>query len=322
MVRIVVTDHSFGGLVHERAMAERHGLELEEFQCASASDAADAVVGATIVFNNLVPLDETALSRMAPRALVVRYGVGVDNVDLRAASRCGATVCNVPDYGATAVADHAAAFLLALARRLPAFNEGVGEGRWGATSMVPSLPDLSEMVLGFLGFGRIAQELAKRMAVFGCEMIASDPFAERGRADALNVTLVDFDSLLERSNALSLHAPLTAETRHIINAAAIDRLPEGAIIVNTSRGGLVLESALVAALRSGKLAGAALDVFEEEPPSGAAALRSTSNLLLSPHAAFYSNRSLDNLQRLAAEEADRFLRGEPLRCPLDLKAAE
>ena len=313
-MKIIVTDHVFGGLRYEESFARRHNAVFEEHACKTPQDAAEALHEATIVFNSMAHLDETALARMKADGIVIRYGVGVDNVDLDAATGFGIAVCNVPDYGATAVADHAIAFFLALSRRLHEFDKSVKSGKWGARDIVPNLPDLSEMTVGLLGFGRIAQEVAKRLAVFGCTTIAHDPCVDARIAESLQVQLVGLDDLLSRSNALSLHAPLIDSTRRIIDARSIALMPEGAVLINTSRGGLIEEAAVFDALRSGKLAGAALDVFEAEPPTDPALLSAVPNLLTSPHTAFYSNKSLDNLQRMATEEAERFVRGEALRC--------
>ncbi|MEQ8652904.1 MAG: C-terminal binding protein [Kiloniellales bacterium] len=315
-MRIVVTDHSFGNLCHEEAVARAHGLTLEVFDCSQAAETAAAVAGAGVVFANLAPVDAAALQAMAPGALLIRYGVGVDNVDLAAAKAAGVTLCNVPDYGAEEVADHALAMLLPLLRRLPKFDAAVRSGAWGATALVATLPACSEVTVGLLGFGRIAQAVVRRLRPFGFDIIACDPLVAPSLAAKAKVELVEFEALLARSHALSLHLPLIDATRHIIDARALAALPRGAVVVNVSRGGLIDEPALALALLSGQLSGAGIDVFENEPLASDSPLLSTPNTLLSPHAAFYSNKSLQNLQRLAAEEADRFLKGEALRCPI------
>jgi D-3-phosphoglycerate dehydrogenase len=315
-MKIVVTDHAFGDLNYERAVAEKHQAVFEEYQCTTTQETCIAVKGASVIFNSFAPMNEQVLGSIQRGSIVIRYGVGVDNVDLDAAKRSGITICNVPDYGATVVADHASMFILALVRRLMLFNDAVKKGQWGVKTIVPQLPDMTDLTIGFLGFGRIAQEVAKRMAAFGSNLIANDPYADQKVADALAVELVETSELFKRTNVLSLHAPLIDATRHIINRETIATMPDGAIIVNTSRGSLIDESALVDALKSGKLSSAALDVFEMEPLQQDSPLFSAPNLLLSPHAAFYSDQSVDNLQRLAAEEADRHLSLKPLRSPV------
>lgn len=316
-MRIVVTDQNFGGLDHEYEIARRFGHDLLVYDCNSADDTRRAVEGANVVFNNFAPVDEDVLASMAQQAVLIRYGVGVDNVDVDAATKAGIAVCNVPDYGAAEVADHAAAMILALLRRLPQYNTAVHSGLWGAKDLVPDLPAVRDGTIGLLGFGRIAQQLAKRLSGFECRLITSDPFGDASVAGQFGVDMVDFDELVERSNVLSLHLPLLPGTRHIVGADVISRLPDNAIVVNVSRGGLVDEAAVAKALQSKKLSGAALDVFEIEPLSAHSTLLGQKNLIVTPHAAFYSNRSLDSLQRLAAEEAGRYLRGEPLRCKIN-----
>ncbi|GAB5467474.1 MAG: C-terminal binding protein [Rhodospirillales bacterium] len=316
-MKIVVTDHAFGTLHHEEAFAKAQGLALEVHACVTAEETLRAVTGAQVVFNNMAPLGPAALAAMASGALVIRYGVGVDNVDMAAASAAGVRVCNVPDYGAEAVADHALAMLLALLRRLPLYDAALRDGAWGAKALVPDLPAFSAITVGLLGFGRIAQATAKRLRPFGFRIKASDPVASQSAAAELGVTLVDFQELLADADALSLHLPLTDATRHLIDAKALATLPDGAVVINVSRGGLIDEAALAAELKSGRIAGAGVDVFEDEPVKAGAPLLDSPNTLLSPHAAFYSNASLENLQRLAAEEATRFVKGEPLRCALN-----
>lgn len=316
-MRIVVTDHNFGNLVHEQAVAERHGHKLHVYNCQNAVDTRNAVEGANIVFNNLAPIGKDALKNMSKGALVIRYGVGVDNVDVGAATDAGVIICNVPEYGAAEVADHAAAMLLALLRHLPHYDSAIRSGKWGAKDLVPDLPAISEMTVGLLGFGRIARQLVKRLAGFECKLIACDPYANAADAKKLDVSLVGFEELIRRSNALSLHLPFTPETKHIVDERVIAGLPDRAVVVNVSRGGLIDEDALAAALQAGKLSGAGLDVFEDEPLGANSCLLKTENLILSPHAAFYSNKSLRMLQSLAAEEADRYLLNQTLRCKIN-----
>ncbi len=314
--RLVVTDQAFGNVRHEQAAAAAAGAAFDEFHCRSEEETLAAVTGADAVLNNFAPMTRRVLAALKPGAAVVRYGVGVDNVDLDAARDLGIRVCNVPDYGVEEVADHAAAMTLALSRRIPRFDGAVHEGRWKITEIVHDLRSLRDTTVGLVGMGRIAQAYARRMAAFGCRLVGYDPFVPSEQAWRLGIEPASLERVIAEAGVLSLHLPLTAETRHMIDAEAIARLPRGAIVINASRGGLVDEAALAAALNSGHLAGAGLDVFEVEPLPPHSPLRRAPNVLMSPHAAFYSDASVDALQRLAAEEALRALRGEPLRCPL------
>ena len=311
--RVVVTDLRFEGLLNERAAAERFGASFHEFDCQDASEVVEALRDADIAFVNLVPVTEDALAGMRPGALIVRYGIGVDNVDLGAARRLGIRVANVPDYGSDTVADHAAASMLALLRRLPMFDAAIRAEGWINPDRVRPLPSLMSTTVGLVGVGRIGLLVARRLQAFGIRILASDPFADPQRLRDAAIEPVALDALLAEAHGISLHLPANAETRHIIGERSIARMRRGAMLVNTARGALVDEAALAQALADGRLGGAALDVFDPEPLLPDSLLRTMCNVILTPHAAFYSVESLDALQRLAAEEAARALAGAPLR---------
>ncbi|WP_415184682.1 C-terminal binding protein [Phaeovulum sp.] len=315
-LKLVVTDQAFGNTRHEQAAAKAAGAVFFEHQCKAEDETLAAVQGAQAVLNNFAPMTRKVMAALAPGAVVVRYGVGVDNVDLVAAKDLGVRVCNVPDYGVEEVADHATAFSLALARKLGSFDSGIRSGEWKIASMVSGLRSLRDTTVGLIGMGRIARAYAARMAVFGCKITGFDPYVSDEDAKAAGITPLARDEVIASANILSLHLPFTPQTRHLINAAAIATMPAGAIVINCSRGGLIDEDALAAALVSGQLSGAGLDVFEKEPLPDASPLRKAPNVLMSPHAAFYSDASVRALQRLASEEALRGLRGEALRCAL------
>lgn len=315
-LRVVVTDHAFGDVAQEQAAAASVGAAFREHRCRGEAETIAAVEGAGVVLNNFAPMTRNVQRALAPGAVVIRYGVGVDNVDLAAARELGVRVCNVPDYGVDEVADHAAAMALSLARRLNRFDAGIRNGGWKIAAIVPDLRSLRDTTAGLIGFGRIAQAFARRMAVFGCRVVACDPHVLGHVADDLGVALMPFDDVVAAADILSLHVPLLPATHHILGREAIARLPRGAIVINASRGGLVDEDALADALAAGRLSGAGLDVFESEPLAPGSPLRRAPNVILSPHAAFYSDASVKTLQRLASEEMLRALRAEPLRCAL------
>ncbi|MBK0422736.1 C-terminal binding protein [Leucobacter sp. CSA2] len=312
--RIVVTDHAFSDTHHEQAAAQRIGAEFAEFSARTEAETIDAVARASIAFVNFAPMTRAVLSKMKPGATIIRYGVGVDNVDLDAARELGIKVSNVPDYGVETVADHAAASLLALARQIPNFDRTIHTEGWTSPTSLGPLRSLRQHMIGYLGFGRIAQAVHRRLRAFGAQGIAYDPFcADEVLYDAA-VERVELDDLARRSTALTLHAPLTSETKNVIDGEFLSRMPDRAIIVNTSRGGLIDEAALEIALNEGRISGAILDVTSVEPLPLDSSLRQARGLVLTPHAAFYDEESLDNLQRLASEEAVRAAFGEPLRC--------
>ena len=316
MTDVVVTDQAFGGVERERAVALKHGCSFEEHQLKEEHETAEAVAGARVVFANFAPITRRVLAALAPGAAVIRYGIGVDNVDITAARELGVAVCNVPDYGADTVADHTAALLLAVLRRVDVYTQAIRRDGWIAPADAGPIRGFAESTVGLIGTGRIGRAVAARLMPFGFRVVAYDPFVDPAQLQAAGITALGLEELLAEADAVSLHAPLTEENRHLLDAERLAMLRAGAVVVNTSRGPLIDQHALAAALREGRLAGAGLDVFEEEPLDADSPLRGLSNVLLTPHAAFYSDTSLANLQRLAAEEADRALTGTPLRCPV------
>jgi D-3-phosphoglycerate dehydrogenase len=315
-LKLVVTDQAFGNTIHEQAAAKAGGAEFFEYQCQTEHDTCAAVSGAQAVLNNFAPMTRKVLAEMPHGAVVVRYGVGVDNVDLAAARDFGLRVCNVPDYGVEEVADHAAAFSLSLARKLGRLDTGIRSGEWRIGAMTGGLRSLRDTTVGLIGMGRIARAYAARMAAFGCRIVGFDPFVTDEAARAIGIVPLSRDEVIASAHILSLHLPFSSETRHIIDATALARLPAGAIVINCSRGGLIDEDALASALVKGQISGAGLDVFEKEPLAATSPLRRAPNVVMSPHAAFFSDASVNALQRLASEEALRGLRGDALRCAL------
>ncbi|WP_375432206.1 C-terminal binding protein [uncultured Friedmanniella sp.] len=316
MTTFVVTDHAFADVAHERAAAQRVGAELAVHQCSSAEATTAAVRGADVAFVNFAPMGAEQLSAMRTGATVIRYGVGFDNVDVDAAQRLGVRVANVPDYGVDIVADHAAALVLSLLRRIPFYDRGIRTSTWVLPGDAGPILSFANTTVGLLGAGRIACSLADRLRPFGFRLIADDPYADADVVAGHGLALVDRDTLLAESHAISLHLPVTPSTRHLVDRELLSHVRRGCVVVNTSRGALVDEGALAEALVEGRVGGAGLDVFDPEPLDASSPLRSAPNTLFTPHAAFYSESSLDNLQRLAAEEAVRAAQGQPLRCPV------
>lgn len=222
----------------------------------------------------------------------------------------------VPDYCTDEVADHTAAMILARLRKLAALDASVRAGDWRAVSVARPLAAFSETTIGFFGFGRIAQSVAARLEPFRFRFIACDPFMGAASNGGPVVKSVSFAELLAWSDCISLHAPATPETVGAFGADAFAAMKANAILVNSARGDLVVEADLARALASGAIAGAALDVFAEEPLPIASPLRSVPNASLSPHAAWYSEVAVRELQRLVADEIERALRGDPARCPI------
>lgn len=305
---VVVTDHEFADLAVERAVLEAAGLSLREAGSRNHEELADRAVGAHVLLVQYARIDGPLLDRLPEVALVVRYGVGLDNVDLEAARHRGVAVCNVLDYGTEEVAAHTAAMLLASARHLGRHDRDVRAGGWDYRR-AGVVPRLSTLTLGLVGMGRIGRLVAERVGDWFGEVVATDPFAsERGWPSGIE--RLELDALFDRANAISLHLPLTQDTARIVDARRLARLPHGAVVVNTSRGGLIDIPALVAALDGGRVRVAGLDVLPTEPPAADDPIRTHPSVVLSPHVAWYSEEAETDLRRLAAEQVVAFHRGQ------------
>jgi D-3-phosphoglycerate dehydrogenase len=311
-----VTDADYPDLAQERAILEAIGAELVREHVRSEEDLIRVTRGADVLLNQYARLTAPVIDALDWCKGIVRYGVGFENVDLEAASRRGVVVCNVPDYGTDEVSDHAITLLLAVARKLIVLAQGVQNGVW---SVEPAKPvgRLRGRTLGIVGMGRIGSLTARKAQAFGMQVIAYDPYRAMHELAEHNVGRVDLDTLLQTSDYVSIHAPLSPETHHLIGERELALMKPTAYLVNTARGGLVDAAALARALRDGRIAGAALDVFEAEPIPSDHPLLGLDNCIITPHAAWYSDESAAALQRLAGEEAARILLGQPPRCPVN-----
>ncbi|MCS5736037.1 C-terminal binding protein [Herbiconiux daphne] len=242
---------------------------------------------------------------------ITRLGVGVDTVDIGAATERGIWVTNVPDANYREVATHAVAMALGLARRLVEFDRAIDADGWASTFAIGAgMRRADDQTFGLLGLGRIGRRVAEIAAAIGYRVVAFDPGLPSGAIEEAGVESVGFDELVEVSDILSLHVPLTGDTQNIIDRPVLERMPSGSILINVSRGGLVDERALADAIIRGHLAGAGLDAFAHEPLELGSPLRGLDRVLLSPHAAHFSQESWQETRRKAHEEAARVLRGE------------
>ena len=238
-----------------------------------------------------------------------RFGLGVDNIDVAAAHELGITVTYVPDYCMHEVSDHAMALILALCRKVAQSNALVQARRWEMGPLVP-IHRLAGRVLGLVGFGNIPRTLAPKAKAFGLRVVAHDPYVSPQALVTAQVEGISLDRLLEISDIVSIHAPLTPATRGLINGEVLQKMKKGALLINTARGPLIDEAALVTALDSGHLGGAALDVVAVEPLPKDSRLVGRDNVLLTPHTAFYSVEALNELQTKCASDVARVLSGE------------
>jgi D-3-phosphoglycerate dehydrogenase len=306
---IAVTDSPFPSLDPAKAALARLQPELRMAKSTSAEDILAVARDADAVMVTYAKLPGDLLRQLKRCKVIGRFGLGVDNIDILAAAQLGITVTYVPDYCMHEVSDHAMALLLALVRKIPLSNKLVQAGRWEMPAVVP-IHRLDGRVLGLVGFGNIPRALAPKAKAFGLKVVTHDPFVS---ADALRMTGVEgvsFDRLLEISDYVSIHAPLNDKTRGLFNADNFRKMKKGALLVNTARGPLVDEQALIQALDSGHLGGAALDVVAAEPLAKDSKLLGRDNVILTPHTGFYSVEALNELQTKCATDVARVLSGE------------
>jgi D-3-phosphoglycerate dehydrogenase len=292
------------------------GAEIVVASCRTEEDVIKAARGSDALLVQWAPITAPVIETLDRCKVIVRYGIGVDNVDVAAALSRGIPVCNVPDYCIDEVADHTIALVLALARQLPQVDARVRAGVW---RIVPDnrMPALREMTFGTLGLGRVARAVLDRARAFGFRVVAADPYVPSAKSGAAPVDLVTIDDLVRSCDIVSLHAPLTPATRLIFDEARIAAMKPGAILVNTGRGGLVDLGALARCLSFGHLGGAGIDVYEEEPLPMEHPIRQSPNTILTSHIAWFSESSVPRLQQMAAEEVARALRGESLSNPVN-----
>ena len=312
---IAITDSPFPSLDPAKKALARLDPEYRMAKSPNADDILAAARDADAILVTYAKLPGELLRQLKNCKAIGRFGLGVDNIDLPAAKELGIAVNYVPDYCLREVSDHAMALLLALARKVPLANKLVQSGRWEVPPIVP-LRRLEGQTLGLVGFGNIPRVLAPKAKAFGFKVLTHDPFVKADTLTSADVESVSFDDLLARSDYISIHAPLLPATRGLMNAAAFAKMKKSACLINTARGPLVEEPALIAALDSGQLGGAALDVVTTEPLVKDSPLIGRDNVILTPHTAFYSVEALEELQTKCASDVARVLSGEKAIYPI------
>ncbi|MCS6777295.1 MAG: C-terminal binding protein [Chloroherpetonaceae bacterium] len=308
--RIVITDRATHFTNASREMLERSGVVFADAESAG-EDPMHWIRNAEVLLVTWFPVTADVVAQLRRCRAIIRIGVGYDNVDTEAARARGIAVCNVPDYGTEEVADHAMALALSLSRGLPFLERSLRSGQW-----IPALPGpiaaFRTLCFGVLGCGRIGRATLERARAFRFQLLACDPYLP-AEAFPAGVRACALDELLAWSDILSLHAPLTPETRHLINTRRLAQMKPTSILINTARGAIVDTHALVEALADRRIAAAGLDVFEEEPLPPDHPLLQSPRVLVTPHHAWYSTQSREALYRMAVEEALRAVHGVPLR---------
>ena len=257
-------------------------FEVHRIHDSSSDEFSDVLARAhALIVRSATRVDSKMIAAAPELRAIGRAGVGVDNIDMAAATAAGVAVYNAPGGNTIAAAELTMALMLSVVRRVPSADRSVRAGRWDRASFRGV--ELRGRTLGLIGAGRIGGEVAIRCVAFGMAVIAYDPYIEESRAEELQIQLATVDEVIEKADVISLHVPLNEETRHLIDAEAMERMKKTAFIINASRGGVIVETDLAAALRDGTIAGAALDVYEDEPLSADSSLRHAPNIVLTPH---------------------------------------
>ena len=305
---VVVTDHPWPSLAIETEVLRRAGARLLDAQASPRKGLLELTHDATAIMTCFAQVDADIINRAPALRVVARTGVGVDNIDVDAATARGIPVTNVPAYCVDEVAEHVIALAMALRRKLGLYDRAVRDRDWSLETGQP-IRRLAGRTFGVLGYGRIGAATAGRARALGFKVIAHAPGLSVGSTDGDGVEGVTLDDLARRSDVISLHAPLNDGTRHVVDGRFLDAMKPDAVLINAARGGLVDGEALARALHAGRIGGAGLDVFEHEPLSPAHPLLRAPNTILTPHVAYYSEDSLRDLARQAAENVAAVLTG-------------
>jgi D-3-phosphoglycerate dehydrogenase len=312
MPQVAITDYTFPSLEIEQAILDEAGLDLISGQCRTPETLMELVRDADAVITQFAPVNADVVRGMQRAKVIVRYGIGYDNVACDVARELGIPVCNIPDYCVDEVAEHTLACILATTRQLRPNCDIILRGKWGLGVPLEHMRTLRDLTVGIIGFGRIGRAVAERLKAFRCRMLVVDPVASSSDVAAAGASLVPLDDLLTSSDVVTLHCPSTPQTRKLINADTLARMKPGAIFINLGRGDLADLDSVTQALSSGHLSAAALDVFDPEPLPAGHPLRELSNVILSSHIASASPTAVRTLRETAARLAVMALRGEPL----------
>lgn len=310
MYKVVITDNPPQNLDNDNAIFAPLGATVVAARCKTAEEVIALAADADAIIAGFAPINATVIAALRKARVIVRLGIGYDSVDVVAAAKAGIPVCNVPDYCLNEVADHTLALILASTRGIVPHCVDVRAGHWRLVVPLETMRTLRDTTVGLVGFGRIGREVAARLKPFKGRVLVFDPVADPQAVREAGFEPAGFDELLAASDLVSLHCPSTPKTRGMINREALGRMKKGALLVNASRGDLVVTADLIEALRSGHLAGAALDVVSPEPIPKDSPLLAMNNVILAPHAAATSAKAEQNLRSTAARIAAMVLRGE------------
>ena len=315
-MQVIITDCDHTDIKAEEKVLQDAGISYKLLQCRTEDELIEQCGEAAVLINQYAPITERVLRNLTNVRLIIRYGVGVDNIDTGAATRLGVQVCNVPDYGMNEVADHAVALMLALLRKIPYMNAHTKNGSWNFAASVP-LSRICDLTVGIVGLGRIGRAFAQRVFGFGCRIIGVDPYYEPNEQDGTSyIKAVSFEELIRCADVISLHIPAD-NAIDLIDERVLKTMKSSAYVINVARGGIINEAALDAALEAGEIAGAALDCMTKEPAPAGSSIFRHENLICTPHMAWYSQQAAEELKRKVAEQAVQYLCGETVSYPVN-----
>lgn len=313
-MRIIITDCDHDNLHEEEAVFQKAGMSYTLLQCRTEEEVIAQCREGEILINQYAPMTERVLRHLPVLKLIIRYGVGYNNIDVEAATRLGIQVCNIPDYGTDEVAHHAFALMLALTRKITVMNRRTKEVGWDYTYAIP-IQRYSEMTVGVVGLGRIGRTFAGLAQGLGCRVIGYDPYYTPNETDGTKfIQPASFEELVKASDVISIHCPYTPD---LFCRETFQAMKSSAVLINVARGGIVNERDLDEALESGEIAGAGLDCMEREPMPPNSPIFRHETLLCTPHMAWYSQQSSADLKRKVAEQAVLFASGQPVAYPVN-----
>ena len=318
-MKVAVTDYIEDNLDWEAAQLVAAGIEFDAYQLKFKPEAevVEEVADADVILVNMVKMDDSMLSKLPRCKLLIRHGIGYDNVDVEACTRYGIQFAYQPDYCMEDVAEHAIALLLACARNVvwsrKILDRSSARGEWDFSGMFP-IYRLHGKTLGIVGVGRIGSRVYRKLKTFGFRILGNDPYLSEERRAELGLEFVDKPTLFRASDFVTIHTPLNDETRHLVNAETLSWMKPTAYLVNTSRGPMVDADALAEALKRRQIAGAAIDVYDVEPPPPSYPLFGLDNVILTPHIAWASKESGWEIRRSIVNDILAFAQGKPARC--------
>jgi D-3-phosphoglycerate dehydrogenase len=310
--KVAITDWAFTDLQIEKDLLQSNRVELISHQCKTEEELIALVSEADAVITQFAKVNAQVIGSMKKAKVIVRYGIGVDNVDLAAARSRNIPVCNVPDYCIEEVADHTLAFILATTRQVVPNTNHLHAGKWGLAVPLSALQALKELTVGVVGFGRIGREVVGRLLAFKCRVLVFDPVVPASDIARNGAKAASLDELLAQSDIVTPHCPSNEKTRKLFNRETFAKFKRGATFINVGRGDLADSAALVAALQSGQLGAAALDVFDPEPIPADSPILKMSNVILSAHIASATPSAAKRLRETAARLAVLAVTGQPL----------